>query len=575
MVTLMATLSFPLDFISADELQPGMKGIGKTVFKNGQITEFDVEIIAVLRNIAPKGDLILARLKNELLDKTGLIAGMSGSPVYIDGKLIGAVAYGWGFTKETIAGITPIAEMLSILDEDVQITAGAYSGKLRYGRQISVGKYMLKDIIVYPSGIPEYDSSSMVLMPIATPLMVGGFTQEIMNEMEPIFKNSGLIPFRSGGGSAKGISDMVPGGVIGAQLLCGDCELTALGTVTYNRKGKVLGFGHPFLGMGKVNFPMTGGTIHTIVPSQMFSFKLGSPTSAVGRINLDTRVAIGGEIGKLPQLIPLHISIKTKSDVKRFSYKMIEDEVWTPNLLNWCILNSIIGTPSAGKKSANVKLEVKLEGYSEPTVIENSTILINGWSKLVTEPLAKIMTNQFRQPKIQGMNLEMELSDIPLAATIQRVQIDKSEVKPGEDIHLTVNLKPYESRDRTFKTTIRIPENFPDGEFTVIVCDANSSIQITEAANPCKLRPNSLEGLLSLFQKLEKNNEIIVRIFTPFGGFMVHGRELPALPSSVINIMSSSKETGIGSFSGEICRRIPTDWIVSGHHQLQIKVKGE
>ena len=186
----------PTEFMSTDELEVGMKGIGRTVFSGREISEFDVEIIGVLKNVYPKGDLILVRLKNDILDKTGMIAGMSGSPVYIDGKLIGAVAYGWGFTEETIAGVTPIMEMLRLLDEDAGIGSTGCFGKLNLVKPFSVGRQELKEIVVNPYAAPEYNPSAMVLTPIATPVMVGGFTQVIMNEMEQVLKGFGLFPLQ-------------------------------------------------------------------------------------------------------------------------------------------------------------------------------------------------------------------------------------------------------------------------------------------------------------------------------------------------------------------------------------------
>jgi hypothetical protein len=561
-------------FMSVEELKPGMKGIGKTVFSGSEISEFEVEIIGVLKNVHPKGDLILVRLRNELLDKTGLISGMSGSPVYINGKLIGAIAYGWGFTEETIAGVTPIMEMLPLLNEDTQVSGTGWRGKVNLSQPFSFGKYTLREIIVRPYTKPEYSPSIMVLTPIAAPLVVGGFTQDVMNEMEPVFKEFGLLPIQGGGGAEERASaDIVPGAVVGAQLLCGDCELTALGTLTYMEDGKILAFGHPFLNAGKVDFPMTGGIIHTIVPSLLFSFKMGSPTTAFGRIHRDTRVAIGGEIGKFPELIPLCIVIKSAGEKKEFNYKMIEDEFWSPTLLDWCVLNSIMSTSSPREKTASSKIRVKLKDYSEPILVENSTVIAEKWLEEITGPFKAMMDNQFQKVDVQHVDLEIELSDTPLSAVIEGIRIDKFEVKPGEDINLTVILKPYGGESTLLRKTITIPEDLPDGELTVIVCDARGSIQMTAATTPGKLKPHSFEQLVELFQEIEKNNEVVVRILTPFSGVTVRGQELPSLPPSLVSIMSSSRETGVESFGGEIFHKILTKWVISGYHQLQVKVK--
>lgn len=564
-------------FMSVEELKPGMKGIGKTVFSGKEISEFEVEIIGVLKKVFPKGDMILVRLKHELLDKTGLISGMSGSPVYIDGKLIGAIAYGWMFTEETIAGVTPIMEMLPLLDEDTQVRKTTRLGKLKLSKPFSYGKHTLREIVVSPYARPEYSSFPMALTPIATPLMVGGFTQDVMNEMEPVFREVGLLPVQSGG-SEEGSADIVPGAVVGAQLVSGDCELTALGTLTYSHEGKILAFGHPMLGAGKVDFPMTGGSVHTIVQSQLFSFRLTSPTTPFGRISRDTRVAISGEVGKFPELIPLSIVIKTPDEKKEFNYQMIDNELLSPNLLRFCILNSVLSTSSPVEKATTLNLRIQLKDYPEPVTIENTfgrSIPVRQWLEEITYLLTEIMNNQFEKVDVQDINLEVELSDTPLSAVIESIRIDKLEVKPGEDINLTVIVKPYGEEYTQVRTKIAIPEDLPDGELTVIVCDAKGSVEMTGARNPEKLRPHSFTQLIELFQEIEKNNEIVVRVFTPFGGVTVRGQELPSLPPSLVSIMSSSRETGIQSFGGEISHRIPTEWAISGYHQLQVKVKGE
>ncbi len=575
MAVLMISGSPASEFMSVEELKPGMKGIGKTVFSGREISEFEAEIIGVLKNVRPKGDLILVRLRHEVLDKTGLISGMSGSPVYIDGRLIGAVAYGWTFVEEAIAGVTPIMEMLPLLDEDTEIGETTWPGKLRLRKPVSFEKYTLKEVVVSPYIRSEYSSSPVVLTPIAAPLMVGGFTQDVMNEMEPVFKEFGLMAVQSGG-SEEGSADILPGAVVGAQLLSGDCELTALGTLTYCDEGKILAFGHPFLGAGKVDFPMTGGSIHTIVPSRLNSFKLGSSTTPFGRISRDTRVAISGEVGKFPDLIPLSVAVKTPDEKKEFSYRMIDNQLWSPTLLNFCVLNSILSTSYPLEKGAEVSLSIRLKDYDEPVIVEDiygRSTPVRKWLGEITGLLKEIMNNRFKKVDVQDIRLQVELSDKPLSAVIEGIRIDKLEVRPGQNINLTVILKPYGNDYTLLETRINIPEDLPDGELTVIVCDARGSVQMTATRNPEKLKPHSFAQLIELFQEMEKNNEIVVRILTPSAGVTVRGQELPSLPPSVISIMSSSRETGIQSFAGEIFRKIPTKWAISGHHQLQVKVK--
>lgn len=583
------------EFMTVDKLKPGMKGTGKTVFLGTEISEFGVEILGVLKNIYPDGDMILARLDNELLDRTGLIAGMSGSPVYIDGKLIGAVAYGWGFTKETIAGITPIEEMLAVLDSDADIKPFAWGEKqfkYKIKEPISIGRYKYGEILINPKDSPvssSYSPSTIVLNSIATPVMVSGFAPEILRKLEPTFRNFGLMPVQSGAGTDRIRRRLLPGAVVGVQLLSGDCQLSALGTVTLCRDGKVLAFGHPFLASGKVDFPMTCGSILSIVPSQFISFKLGSSGPAVGRITRDTRTAISGEVGKFARLIPVHIRVKTDDGKKEFDYRMVHDDFWAPSLLNWCLMNSAADAGGMGEKSASVNMRIRLADIREPVSFENifsmplpvsETVLHAflgslSWQQKLSDSLKQLMENPFRKVCVENINVEVEISDKPVTASIERIRVDKNEAAPGEDLKLSIILKPYESDYVTLRTSIRIPGDLPEGKITIYVCDAGSSLQMTRAVSPEKNKPHSFEQLIDIMQEVGKNNEIMVKVFLPRSGVLIHGEELPSLPGSLVDIMASSKETGIGHLAGEICRRIQTQWVITGCHQLEVMVKKE
>ena len=585
MVLLVVSFSFAEKFMPVDELKPGMKGTGRTVFSGTEISEFGVEILGVLKNIYPKGDLILVRLENELLDKTGLIAGMSGSPVYIDGKLIGAVAYGWGFSKETIAGVTPIMEMVSVLDESTQIKPAAWHGRqfsCKLTQPISVGSGKFEEVVINTLGDTSQRGVSIMLNPIATPIMVSGFSQQLLAEMELTFNQYSFYPIQSGGDGGKDSGKFLPGAVVGAQLLCGDAEITALGTLTYCSGEKILAFGHPFLAAGKVDFPMTGGSVHAIVPSHLFSFKLGAASDIIGKISRDTRVAICGEVGEFARLIPARITVKTAGEKREFNYRMIHDEIWSPNILNWCVLNSILSAHFSWEKAARLKMCIQLSGFPEPVTFEDifskspfEEVNKGRWQEKIPGILRQIMDNQFQEVSVEEIHVDIELSEVPLTAVIEGIRIDKADVKPGEDIDLSIILKPYGNDYTTLRTTVSLPEDMSDGEVTIMVCDAAASLQMTGATNPERLKPHSFNQLIELFRTVEKNNEIVVRILLPRGGITVRGRELPSLPGSLINIMSSSRETGVGRLMGEIFSRIPTQWVISGNHQLRVMVKGE
>lgn len=185
------------------------------------------------------------------------------------------------------------------------------------------------------------------------------------------------------------------------------------------------------------------------------------------------------------------------------------------------------------------------------------------------------MANQFQDVRVKDINVEIELSDKPVIASIEGIRIDKNEVKPGEDVNLAIILKPYGGEYTTIRNTITIPEDLPDGKIRLLVCDARNSMQMSQTLNPEKYRPHSFEQLVKTLEESEKNNEIAIRLFLPRSGVTVHGQELPSLPGSLVNIMSSSRQTGVGKLAGEIFKRIPTEWVISGSHQLELTVKRE
>ena len=303
-------LSVPVlatEYMPTHEIQAGMKGIGKTVFQGTQVDSFEVEILGVMRNVRPRGDIIIARLSGGPLEKTGIIAGMSGSPVYIHGKLIGALAFAWPFSKEPIAGITPISEMLQIV-QWVSRLEGEEDQEMGMVEDL---KFEISEDILSHNDL-RYPHSTFEMTPIQTPLILSGFDERSLKDARQLFEPLGLLPVQGGIAGEENSPDadaLVPGSAVGVQLISGDARAGALGTVT-ERKGKqILAFGHPFLWTGEVDFPMTKGYIHSILPSQVISFKMGSPGKVVGRLIQDRRAGIFGKIGEYSKMIPVDITI--------------------------------------------------------------------------------------------------------------------------------------------------------------------------------------------------------------------------------------------------------------------------
>ncbi|MCA9726590.1 MAG: hypothetical protein KC729_02840 [Candidatus Eisenbacteria bacterium] len=398
----------PGPFLPIDEVQVGMHGVGRTVFQGDTIEEFDVEILGVLRNTRPQGDLILFRAGGDVLQHAGIIRGMSGSPVYIDGKLVGAVSFAYPGTMDPIGAITPIGEMLPLLANasgsadardlegtDARIGSGATqdgvertpgstddgTGGVGFGSwsvfdrawhqflqpsEAAVAPFGADVASTTPHGTdaPWYRSlipaapeggGSSSLVPLSTPVCLSGWSSALAAPMADAMQGLGfsaaVVPSGAGGTMSSGRSSattgepLQPGSAIGVRMIGGDADLVAIGTVTYVDSDRLVAFGHPMMQAGKVTFPMTGAWIHTVLPNRSVSMKMGSSTDLVGGVWNDRRTGIAGAFGTVPSMLPVHVEVEADGEApQHFSYTVVRDKSLTPFLLPWTVANSYLVT---------------------------------------------------------------------------------------------------------------------------------------------------------------------------------------------------------------------------------------
>ena len=359
----LASVPAATEFMPVDQVKPGMVGVGLTVFQGSKIEEFKVHILGVIRNvIGPRRDLILARLEGGPLATTGVIAGMSGSPVYIDGRLVGAVSYSLGqFSREPIAGITPIQEMVdaTAMDAkravgqrawlDVPITHEGIAQALRtafsWARPFA-DRATDTELLGGAELGPLASQVGTMLRPIATPLSLGGFSPEMAGELGTMFSGTGLTPLVGSGATGAAAADdhatLQPGDAVGVELINGDLSLGATGTVTHVDGQRVYAFGHPFYNLGPTQFPMTRAYVHTLIPSLASSAKLASSGETVGTIQQDRATAIAGLLGKGPDLIPVKIALENDRGLKKsFSFGIVNDQLFAPLLTYVSVMNTL------------------------------------------------------------------------------------------------------------------------------------------------------------------------------------------------------------------------------------------
>jgi hypothetical protein len=597
------------EYKSTHEIKAGMKGIGKTVFQGTRVDSFDVEILGVLRNTRPKGSIIIGRLSGgpadahgtgSLIEKTGIIAGMSGSPVYIDGELIGALAFAWPFAKEPIAGITPISEMLQIIQ-----TASQTGGEKGMGLgMIEDLKFEVTERSLNHGGMRQIPST-FEMVPIQTPLYLSGLDERSINDARELFEPYGLLPVQGGifespeseasllqsDKSPISQSTLEPGSVIGVQLVTGDLRAGAIGTVTEKNGEQILAFGHPYLWTGNVDFPITTGYIHSILPSRFVSFKMGSTGEIVGRLFQDRRAGIFGKLGEYSEMIPVEVEIQREvtdnsgqsiKKIDTYNYEIIQEKRLTSGIAGFLSLNSVNASAVTGGDMA-MKLDLSLEmrspsgeftvqrsdlysGDDSPTISAREVVSIV--DALLNNPYETVEASKIRVKVdlFEGMNRN---------GRIEALYVDKGRAKPGDTIQATYFYRPHRGERIRNTLSITLPEDLPEGKVELRVLDGKTLARKELEKNAAKYEHKNFTQFIDFIRRERHSNDVWVQLVLSRKGFMIKGKELPALPPSLLSILSTSEEAGEGETIKEdviLEKRFSTDYILTGKETQSIDI---
>ncbi len=548
-----ATITMPLA-----QVKPGMKGRGWSVFQGRTIEDFEAEILGVLENASPKRNIILARLKGRGLESTGIIQGMSGSPVYIDGKLIGAVAYGFSFSKEAIAGITPIEEMLDIGSGPEDAKTGAAPPVVI--REDASQEELSGDFLKTLAAGPAEAAPATAFSPLRLPLVLSGFSTGAFERARSFFGPLGLMAVRGGTGGQTRLTgapaepQLREGDAVGVQLVGGDLDISAVGTVTYVDGPKVLAFGHPIYNLGRVDYAMTRAEVIAVMPSLDSSFKLSSAGPVIGRFGQDRTPGAAGEVGALPKLIPLNIGLQTGPAARKdFKLRLIADKLLTPALVNIAVSSLITSEErSLGDISLDFNADIFLDQGGLGVRLEdlfsgsydNPPVSLSG---LLAAVVHYLLNNEFRDVGIFRIDLNVRAIEESRLASLEKVLLDKYEVSPGEAIRLKVFFRTQKEEGLVEEVTIAAPALPAGSEFQLLVGDAASMQQIERAQYRVQeLAPRSLEQLVRLLSSLRKNNRIYFRIMASKPGLFLRGEELPNLPPSLKTMFASPRASAAG-----------------------------
>lgn len=573
-----AGLSAQTPFFPIQDIRPGMRAVGKTVFSGDRVEEFQAEILGVLENVGPKQSLILARLSGGPLDRTSVMQGMSGSPVYIDGKLIGAVAMAFPWAKEPIAGIRPIEEMIRAASGPPERVQRA---------SVSLAETDLTRSLPKPRDVL---AGGARLTEVATPVSFGGFTPGAIEQFAPQLRALGLEP--RAGVNAGGRVDpsrmgspaaLQPGSMITVQLMSGDLNIGADGTVTHIDGNKVYAFGHRFLSVGATALPFARSEVLTLLPMLSTSFKISSPKELMGTISQDRNTTVVGELGRRAPMVPVSIGM-SRGGRKLDSYdiRMVNDRFLAPLLIQMAVFSAIDATErTVGASTLRVKGEIELQGAAVPIKVHNMYAADNGSAILASlsaaAPLAWVLQSGFESLAIRKVALEIESFSEKKQLQIDQVTAARREVRPGEKVELFTVLVGENGQEVTRKVEYQVPVGARPGPLFFTVADgATANLQDFRvlAASP----PRSVEQVISTVNSLRDNTKAYVRVWRPDPAFQMEGADLPDPPPSVAMILGGA-QPGAGVIQQTRNAKVAeleiaaADMVISGSKTIQVEVK--
>jgi len=569
------------NIIPLDQIHAGMTGTALTVFQGVKPESMDVEVLGILRNVnGPKGDIILVRLHGAKPEYTGVVAGMSGSPVYLDGKLAGALAFRIGeFSKEPIAGVTPIEEMFEInaldsrpIETPVHITGTTPAGKTATASPSVSAASLTSDYRNY-------------LKPIEAPFIFNGFSDETLQRYAGQFAAAGITPVMGTGSSSteKQPEPIEPGSAVSAVLVRGDMDIAATCTVTYVDAKHLLACGHPLMQFGQVDMPMTKATVVATLPSPLNAFKIVNTTETVGAFVQDRQAGILGEMGHQPKMIPVTVSLHNGEAIKVFHYEVLNNAKLSPLAMMATVFNALHGINDYGDDITyrmNGVLSVK--GYSDVTMRNMFAPLDSGQpaaalaASNIGERFGRIYSNTYDAPDVEGVKLDFDLVRDRRSARLETSRTDLTEARPGDQITVETVIRPYRGERQICQIPIRIPATASKGPLRILVSDGDTLDRMHRAA-PSMTRSLGLAPTIALLNKERSNDRVYVSLFDSGPEAMVADKIMPTLPLSVMNVMDNMRGTQdmvvLGESSVSEASTEPLDYVVSGAQMLTINIK--
>ena len=573
---------FPLS-----QVQPGMKCVVYTIFTGDEIEKVDLVVLGVLHNaLGPKQDIILVQLLGEKVEHTGVVAGMSGSPVYYDGKLVGALSLKLGaFAKEAIGGVTPIENMLDVAKapEPPANPSTPASG----AQQTNTGNMFSASRIPLPENFAQQTSAGagQFLVPIETPLISTGLYPETIAQFSKQLSSWG-VTMMAGGTAAPSPEDaqLKPGDMVGVELIRGDLSITPGCTVTTVDHGKILACGHPIFSFGNVSMPLARAHVLTTLASAMASTKIITTGGTIGTLTQDRITAIAGRLGDGPPMIPVDVTLVAGDAQKQFHFEVIESPQLTPVLVALAAYNGIVGNTAYGEGSTlQLDGEIAIKGHTTVALKDlfaPADVPVAGGFFVATDiqsVFSQIYSNPYEVPHVSGIHLRVTALPQRRSATIDDAWVEANEVRPGQTVNVKVQLRPYRGPAFVQEFPITIPMQAARGPLQLVISDSetvNRTVQSLAASSQGQLP--GLEELIKLMNREHQNDRLYATLLQPTPTLLVEDKVMPNAPASAINVLDQRPNPGgarlqYQSTAGEWS--VEMHQVISGERALTITVK--
>jgi hypothetical protein len=596
-----------IPIMEVDDLRPGMRGYGLSVFEGTEPRKFDIVVLGVLKNRFAGGDMIIIESHDPIMKDIGGVAGMSGSPIFVDDKLVGAFAYGWGFSVRPVNGVTPIREMLKVMDlitkeskvapEDFPASLKGWESARRElartfpalpDREYSRGEL---DALGLDTSAAMTDTVSF--QALGTPLMSSSRSPLVMGELEKMFAGTSIRPVMAGmqggamgdarGGETRDLK-AVNGGALSVIIAEGDLALAGLGTTTYVQDDRLIAFGHPMMGSGAVDMPIAVSEVVTVIPTVARPFKVGNALKTVGALRQDRLPAVGGSLSAAaPVLMPLSVRVVApESNLDRtFTYRVWNDRDMMPQIAFICVLESMDSVRMGGPLGLDMSYTVNLKNGSTIKATEFvSGEMYMGMMAAVGlyETLDIMATNPFKSPGVESVTVDLKVGDRNKMMVFDKVTRRlPNEIEAGDKLTLDVQYTRWRKEPVVLPISVQLPGDLRPGEYSLRVVDARERLQLEYMTRPELSRIETYDQLVAGLQPNFSGNKAYVVIVENEGRTTINGQALPLLPASIAQATQATnrRPDALGTAPGRILmeRQIPVDGMILGSTSISFKVE--